>query len=77
MKDLKSTGVGKMSNRIKNRIQLREKKVKVERPFPNGANINASLSTTQRQKVIDILTDCRAAFVSDSVIYLARRMSSM
>lgn len=56
----------KMSNRLKTRPLLKEKKVKKEKSFPEGAEINPELTAEQRQRVLDILVQFRDVFIPDT-----------
>lgn len=57
-----------MSNRLKTRLQLKAKKVKKERPFPEGAEINPELTKEQRQRVLDILVRFKDAFIPELAV---------
>lgn len=56
----------KLTNKAKVRQRLKEKVVKKEKKFPDEACINPDLTTEQRQMVLKILEECRAAFISES-----------
>lgn len=68
LQDHRMTPSMKMSNRLKTRLQLKTKKVKQEKPFPEGAEINSERTPEQRQQVLDILVQFKDVFVSDSPI---------
>lgn len=65
LRDHRSAPMAKMSNRLKTRLQLKSKKEKKERRFPEVADINPELTVEQHQKVIKILKRFQDAFVSE------------
>lgn len=58
----------KLTNKAKVRQKMNETVVKKEKRFPKDANINPDLTLQQRHMVIDILLECKDAFVAKTDI---------
>lgn len=52
------------SKQIRMRAQLKKAKPKAALRFPEDARINPNLTMEQRKRVIDIIVECKAAFVA-------------
>lgn len=61
----RTTPVAKMGKKLKTRLQLKEGTKKVEKKFPDDADINPDLTSKQRQRVIEILESFRDVFVPE------------